>query len=347
MRLRSGVRVLDRTPSVVQIGADPRWATTLIGLNPAEHALLLRLAQPDRPSISQARSAPSCTAIDPARIPTIAAPLIAAGLLTATSTVSDTLPSQLLDDARTADLALLAASRPTPQLSGAQAVVARSTAVVGLCGLGRVGMVALDTLAHAGVGTVLLDDSREVRPADIGIGGFRTVDVGQRRRHAAQSILARTHPGLRVGSQRDSPDLVVLVLEEVADSLRTVRLLAEGVTHLVVTVREGDIVVGPCVVPGVTACLNCQDLSRTELDADWPSLWEQLKAQGEREPSAQDSAVAGIAGALAAAQVLAYLDGLMPATAGADIEVSTSAAVPRLRKWSVHPRCGCTEMGCG
>ena len=40
MRLRTGLRVLRRTATEVQVGTDPRWAVRLPGLTPAEADLL-------------------------------------------------------------------------------------------------------------------------------------------------------------------------------------------------------------------------------------------------------------------------------------------------------------------
>lgn len=278
---------------------------------------------------------------------------------------TDLLRSSLCDEARA--LEPWARSRGT---TGPSVVAARATGVVALVGCGRLGAVAVDVLGSAGVETVVLDDARQVRQTDVGVGGLREQHVGRRRDDAVGDVARVSHRALRVG-RRDaiSPDVVVLVVEDGGEVLRTARLMAEGVAHLVVTVATWGAVVGPFVLPGQTACMRCVELQD-------PSDGRAGRgAQGGTEPGAgpdvgvdvpvrepggtdqvpggtglpvlvpQPSVVAALAGAVVAAEVLAYLDGRRPATAGASIEVETLDAMPRLRGWSVHPRCGCSGMG--
>ena len=47
--------------------------------------------------------------------------------------------------------------------------------------------------------------------------------------------------------------------------------------HLLVRVRDGNGLVGPMVVPGVTSCLRCADLHRSDHDAAWPAVAAQLR----------------------------------------------------------------------
>src|SRR6202008_2234899 len=72
-------------------------------------------------------------------------------------------------------------------------------------------------------------------------------------------------------------DLVVLSDYLVADP-RVVRdLHSQGVPHLAVRVRDGTGLVGPLVIPGVTSCLGCADLHRSDRDAAWPAIAAQLR----------------------------------------------------------------------
>lgn len=276
---------------------------------------------------------------------------------------TDPLRSSLRDEARA--LEPWARSRGT---TGPSVVAARATAVVALVGCGRLGAVVVDVLGSAGVETVVLDDARQVRPADVGVGGLREHHVGRRRDDAVGDAARVSHRALKVG-RRDalSPDVVVLVVEDGGEVLRTARLMAEGVSHLVVTVAAWGAAVGPFVLPGQTACMRCVELQdpsdgrggRGAQGGTGPGAGQGVDLP-VRDPGGTDhvpggtglpvlvpqpSVVAALAGAVVAAEVLAYLDGRRPATAGASIEVETLDAMPRLRGWSVHPRCGCTGMG--
>lgn len=338
MKLRPGLRVLNRDPGSLQIGTDQRWATVLPGLTPAEARLLRTLAGPDPASGADLMRRCAARGVAPARMANLLADLGRTGLLV------ECPPGGLPVGSGAGDDAQVAACMSTDG-DGARVVAARGRATVAVVGLGRLAMVLTDTLASAGVGAFLFDDARHVRAVDVGIGGLRERHVGLRRAQAAAQVLGANYPALRLGAGAPGvPDVVVMVFEEVAESLRTIRLMVEGVAHLVVTVREGDTQVGPFVLPGQTPCLGCLDATRTDLDPAWPQVRDQLRDAAAQTPPAQDSATAAAAGALAAAQVLAQLDGRLPATAGACIEVSAPDAVPRLREWSMHPECGCVEV---
>lgn len=270
---------------------------------------------------------------------------------------TDTLRSALHDEARALDP--WARRRGT---TGAAVVAGRAAPVVAVAGCGRLGAVAVDVLGSAGVETLVLDDARQVRPADVGAGGLREHHVGRRRDDAVGDVVTGSHRRTRVArSDSVSPEVVVLVLEGEEQVVRTARLMAEGVVHLVVSVTGWGAVVGPFVLPGETACLRCVELADPShvQGGCWTEVGEG-DARGARGAGLhaevpggvglptllpQTSVVAAVAGALVAAEVLAYLDGRRPATAGASIEVETLDAVPRLRGWSVHPRCGCTGLG--
>jgi hypothetical protein len=155
-------------------------------------------------------------------------------------------------------------------------------------------------------------------------------------------------PEPTAAGQPGSPDLVVLVRAAAADSVAAERLLAAGVPHLAVVVREAGLVVGPLVPPGGRPCLRCLDLHRTDRDPDWPRLLAQLP--GRPSPAdAGETASSRLGAGLAALQVLAHLDGLgadppacpAPASVGATLEIDLPDGLVSRRTWPVHPACGC------
>ena len=81
-------------------------------------------------------------------------------------------------------------------------------------------------------------------------------------------------------------DLVVLADSLAADPRLVRDLQGAGVPHLPVRVRDGTGVVGPLVIPGLSSCLMCADLHRTDRDPAWPALAAQLRASGRhRRPA--------------------------------------------------------------
>ncbi len=127
-------------------------------------------------------------------------------------------------------------------------------------------------LAETGVVTVAV--RRHTRAASIrvhGSGPLSDLLVASLRCSGVRiSQSSRTHAGAA------GADLAVLTDYLVADP-RVVRDLHEaGVPHLPVRVRDGTGLVGPLVIPGITSCLRCADLHRSDRDAAWPAVAAQL-----------------------------------------------------------------------
>jgi hypothetical protein len=83
-------------------------------------------------------------------------------------------------------------------------------------------------------------------------------------------------------------DLVVLADTLAADPRLVRDLHVGGVPHLPVRMRDGAGLVGPLVIPGVSSCLCCVDLHRTDRGPAWPALAAQLRdvVVGERQVEA-------------------------------------------------------------
>ncbi len=340
MRLRPGLAVLWRGPDEVQVGTDPRWAVRLTGLTPAEVESLTTLAD------GAALPRPDRGGDDPVRIERVTA--LHAALADARLTVASParrapVTAPPLPSGTAADAAVW--SRLLDDGDGTGLVGARANRVVGLLGAGRLALTAAAVLASAGVGTVLVDDPAPVTTRDLGVGGFTARDVGSPRATAAARLLRDLAPDVRTsGAPSTRPDVVVTVEHGVADGARARLLMAAEVPHLSVVVREGDVLVGPFVRPGASACLRCLDLHRTDADPGWPVVAAQLAAMPTTRQPVEESVLAAVGGALAAGQVLAELDGRRPATVGACLEIALPDVVPRVRSWTVHPECGCAGL---
>lgn len=140
-------------------------------------------------------------------------------------------------------------------------------------------------------------------------------------------------------------DLVVLA-DTLSPDPRLVRdLHSAGVPHLPVRVRDGAGVVGPLVIPGLSSCLSCADLHRTDRDPAWPALAAQLR---EVIGTADRPTLLATA-ALALSQVQQIIAAARsgdavpapPATLDATVEVDVASQTIRARRWARHPLCGC------
>ena len=155
-----------------------------------------------------------------------------------------------------------------------------------------------------------------------------------------------THSNLAKSAPPDTTDLVVLSDFLVADPRVVRELHAARVAHLPVRVRDGAGLVGPMVIPGVTSCLDCADLHRSDRDAAWPAVAAQLR----RAVGSADRATVLATAALALTQVdrviHAVRDGLgvgesaePPPTLDTTLEFDVNAGAIVARRWSRHPRC--------
>ena len=157
---------------------------------------------------------------------------------------------------------------------------------------------------------------------------------------------ARVGRSSRAAGVPSEVDLVVLADQLTADPRLVRDLQAGGVPHLPVRVRDGVGVVGPLVLPGVSSCLSCADMHRTDRDAAWPALAAQLR---EVTGTADRPTLLATA-ALALAQVQQIIAAVRPdaapapaapATLNATVEVDVGSASIVAQRWTRHPLCGC------
>lgn len=135
-------------------------------------------------------------------------------------------------------------------------------------------------------------------------------------------------------------DLVVVAPATVEpDRALTDHLRRSAQPHLVARVEPERAVVGPFVVPGLTPCVRCVDLTRVTLDPDWPLLLAQLARTWQR-PTALATAWTA---STAAAMVTGWLTrGRMPVV-GATLELPMDTHALETRTWAAHPQCGCLQ----
>lgn len=157
--------------------------------------------------------------------------------------------------------------------------------------------------------------------------------------HITQS--SRTHAGAPA-------DLAVLTDFLVSDPRVVRELHTAGVPHLPVRLRDGTGLVGPLVIPGVTSCLACADLHRSDCDAAWPALATQLRDTVGSADRATVLATAALALNQIDRVICAVRSGpgvsrspAPPATLDATLEFDVNVGSVVARRWSRHPRCTC------
>jgi hypothetical protein len=251
-----------------------------------------------------------------------------------------------MSPARPALVSELAALRTRHGNRADHILARRRDAAVVVHGTGRLPVALAALLAAANVGRITLHDSGDVHRYDSAPGGLLASDEGRRFNEAAHDAVRRAAPEVDTRSlgPSDRADLVVLTGEApIAGELRS-WLHSQATAHLVARTGADEAVVGPLVLPGLTSCLACADLTRLERDPAWSLLAVQLcTPRRYAEPS--DLALTSLTASLAALQALAYLDGDEPSALSASLELQPPDWRVRRRTWAPHPGCDCEASG--
>ncbi len=154
----------------------------------------------------------------------------------------------------------------------------------------------------------------------------------------------RTSAGLWAG---DPPRLVVLVEHRAVGPDTRAEVASLGAPILPVVHDGPHGVVGPLVVPGRSACLECLDLTRADHDPAWDSLLRQATTWSVRPDLAETDPDRELAALLAATAVMVAGCALRDrCPAGVSLELSLPWPRHTQRRWTPHPGCGCvTEAG--
>lgn len=207
----------------------------------------------------------------------------------------------------------------------------RSDAMVVVEGSGAPAALIADLLAAAGIGRVHLPPS-PLR-AEQRRGGVLPTEFG------APSPSSTVRP--YAPAPQMHPTAVVLTGADALDPGRAAELVAAVVPHLAVRIGPGAATVGPLVLPGCSACLNCVTRHRIDADPHWPSVAAAARTGG----AGAARVTVHLAAVAAAQQVLELIDGVnLPGTVGASVEHRVGSTLPRRRRWSMHPDCRCASL---
>ena len=336
--LKPALRRLWRDPSTLQLGITGPHAVVLAGLSHTDRSVLELLDGSH--DVDALLSIAAESGIEPDAAARLLSTLEHADALDdATAVPAPTLGE---DDRQRLEPDMLSLSlRHRGPGAVARVLERRRRAVVAVHGTGRVGAEATMLLAAAGIGTLACLDDAPLRHADVTPGGLPRVLTGTR---GAVTALRAGRFTTMTRATNERPDQVTLALVTPASSeaLPETATSVRDKPHLLACVRETTGVVGPLVVPGVTSCLRCLALTRSERDPHWPLLSAQLAGTAMTEPC--EVALAGLTASLAAMQALAFIDGdESPPVAGAFLEYDAFSATLRRRTVAVHPACGCAS----
>jgi hypothetical protein len=303
--LRAGLALLWRDRDTIQIGVAPRRAAALTGVGTAVAMLELLDGSRDRAQIVAEAGQLGVPAATAERLLTL---LAAAGALIDYPARSlDAVPRELRRLLRP-ELAAASLARLDGD-GGGQALARRSSTRVAICGTGRLPDAIAEVLTSAGVA-------------------------------AARGSLTGADAGPPEPVRASRADLVVLVGPQPPEPV--ILLRRSGIAHLAVSAAEAIGVVEPLVRPGMTGCLRCVELTRSDRDPSWPLVLAQLGAR-RPDPAACDAVLTLAVTAQAAAQVLQFIDrpGVSGPAENATLELVQPSWQWRRRSWPPHPACIC------
>jgi bacteriocin biosynthesis cyclodehydratase domain-containing protein len=306
--LRPGVHVLRRDAEHLQVGLDPVRAVVLRDCE-AVRALLEALTDPTARVVQDEYDGPSL------------ALLAGSGLLVDTDTLLPLVP---------ADPSMPRSGAPDagPTRSGVAALAAHDGDAVGARLAARA------------------DTSVEVRTT--GSPEAQAVASSLTALLSASGVPHRAAAGAATDQPAGDATSVTGLLVAVGEPARELLdpWIRAGRPHLLLRLVEGHAVVGPFVLPGETACLRCVDAHHTDVDPAWPLLVAQYATAVGRPRSDTlsepvDPALAAVATAWAARELVSHAEGRRPATASTTVRLDPLLTALETQCWPRHPACGC------
>jgi len=335
-RLKPALRQLWRDSATLQLGVAGPHAVVLRGLSAADRAVLALLD--GSRDVAAVLGDAEQLGIERATASALLGTLERAGALDDAALSAAELGED--DRQRLAPDVLSLSLRHARGGAVADVLERRRQAVVAVYGAGRVGAEVAMLLAAAGVGTLACMDDEPMRFADLSPGGLPRLVTDSR---GAVTALRASRYARTTRATTDRPAEVTLALLTPAASVPLPEIVT-GVRdepHLFAAVQETTAVVGPLVVPGLTPCLRCVSLARSDRDPHWPLLSAQLIGEQPGE-EACDVALAALTASLTALQALAFIDGeskTPPTSVVLEYDLATAAL--RRRSVQAHPLCGC------
>ncbi len=339
--LDSRLPILQREDGEIQIGLEPERGLILTRA-PAGLAAVLGLLDGDH-RLSEIRAAAARLHVDET---------------TLDSALDSLRRSDLLTDRRGARSEHRSVREPDARSDGAGAD--RAGIRIRVIGAGRLGREVAHSLVRAGFSRFEICDPGPVDPAlypGRALAGSQAEALRRelRRPQPGTGAVPSGHgaplPGGKpvadvgphwsqlVGSAVSTSAITVLTAETTeVDRAMADTLLRADQPHLVLRPWLGGVLLGPLVVPGVTPCLSCLDLSRAATDPAWPRLLAQLN----RRPDRPDPVVLAWAGATVAVQLVSWLRNGSSELLATTVELSPPGYSLQVRRWRIHPRCGCS-----
>ena len=146
--------------------------------------------------------------------------------------------------------------------------------------LDRTGITITRALSASFVGTFLSMDTQVVAEADTLELGHRKELIGTNRVRSADLSIPASKVELhsRLSGAMERVDLAVLIATDVTNPDSYQVWMTREIPHIAVVFDERGVNVSPVILPGITPCLACYEVTRIHQDPNWISIGPQLLA---------------------------------------------------------------------
>lgn len=240
---------------------------------------------------------------------------------------------------------------------GAAVLLERGRRAIYIETLDATGLLLLQTLANSSVGTIVTQDAAKVSIEDVGPLAYPHGLVGHQRIAAANLMLQASWPSTRLVSAirtRDSKlnniDVAILTANLTTSTQTIAKWNSRQVPQLEIRFEAGGLKVSKVVIPGVTPCLICRELTDHFGNAELAAVDAQLIG-AEVSFGSATSRLLGVT--LASQNILAWLDSVGGFGQGVTTNYSvaiagssggTTATTLSTRNWGYNVGCSCRMM---
>lgn len=213
-------------------------------------------------------------------------------------------------------------------------LTSRSTAAVAIDEINRTGLLLIRALSEMGFRTFYTTDYEKVSKTDLGELGFPEGSLGISRVSAARELLGNFGM-LNFETKKHQISVRALSANH---NISPNRYRGRLEPHLVIEYGVEAIEVSTVITAGLTACIGCRDLWRSEADPNWCNRTIQLAL---RRDHLDDAAALLMATSLAAKNICGFVDAGSPGVAFAvNLKSRTFREVGHQR----HPACRCHRL---
>lgn len=168
------------------------------------------------------------------------------------------------------------------------------------------GLTLAKALTIAGLGKLISFDQKRVDESDIGPLAFQTSDKGFPRARATQNLIGRHFEfHSRISQSIDQVAVSVIISSDIIHPKSYQRWLARDVPHIAICFDEEGVEISPLIIPGVTPCLGCLQLSELKTKPNWPVIAPQLLGL---DRNLADASLALFAAGVTTNSILNFLD---------------------------------------